>query len=1146
MRYIISIWILLFFGSLEAQWSANWYLGEDTVLNFNANPPVFDYPGYNKYRKGGMFWRSCISNCKGKVVFYAKSPFVFNQYGDSIGNYMRDPANFSASSSVFVPNYFNDSVYYHFYVQSYSRKGGLYYSTLNAYANNGSVLKANLKITDSTDPANLCIVKNDAEKIFWVIVSYDCYTLYCYKVDKNGVSTTPVLNKGVFNLSRNKLLGLTSNIYVNTYEMGMPISTIVSSNKGNKIVSTSIPDFVNNSQGNAFIYDFDKSTGKISNGKCILAITDLAVNYSSLGACFSTDDSLTYLSITPSSNSPFTGTKDYKILQYNIVKNNRKTIRTSTNSFDAVATLSLGGNGKIYGFAATAYDVNAGGRVSIIENPNKIGTACKIYRPLDFPKVYKIVPSPTDHLINIRSNLEYANCVDSLRITWQGDSSFNKMTCRFGDGDSTIINSPQNKPYKLTHYYKTEGKYACVFEGRTKDCNMPVWYTDTLDFKFAPQSVLKKPAISQTAFCKNSKIQFLDTIIHSSIYQINWGDDSMQSIGISTSPAAIGLKHIYLKPGKYNIQITLSNTWGCSKVYNYPLTIKFLPQPNIGIITSAERCANRTFLLRNDSASATDTLQINYAGKINRILSNQSVAIKLLFNTDSIYLKETNTYGCFTLDTIAMKVLQGVNAQFTTQKNAYCMQQTDTAKRLFADPKDTSVWEWENAIYLHQKNLVFKAMQIGNHVLKHSLVNPSGCRDTQQQSIVVNPLPDASIGGIKIPVCTKEILHLFANSTSDSFFWCVNQQLKRKASTYDFQPGDSGNYTIKLTVISNKGCIDSGKSSIQYLLSPLAKYTVNDSNICTGDVLQFTFTGKADSAIWHLNGKQNTGMNWNEKFTAAEGEYALNLIAQNANGCKDTTNGKIQVENYPVADFTYNVGCVGVPIVFTDKSTGKIITHFWQVANKNGGGIVFKDTFLLAGNYTAKETVSTAFSCSDSLTKTVKIYALPNPQIYYTGTEYNAPDQYQYLFEPRPDTFVKYLWNFGSAGSSSKAKNYIVFNQVDKAEKIHLEVTDKNNCTGLADTIIIIRGLTLYLFPNSFTPNGDGINDGFGIAGPEYVKTYKLWIFNRWGENVFYTEDPYEKWVPQNPIPGEYIYKAKVQDIYSRWKEAKGIVVLIR
>ena len=42
--------------------------------------------------------------------------------------------------------------------------------------------------------------------------------------------------------------------------------------------------------------------------------------------------------------------------------------------------------------------------------------------------------------------------------------------------------------------------------------------------------------------------------------------------------------------------------------------------------------------------------------------------------------------------------------------------------------------------------------------------------------------------------------------------------------------------------------------------------------------------------------------------------------------------------------------------------------------------------------------------------------------------------------------------------------------------------------------------------PNTFTPNGSGLNDGFIPIG--YRLDYsrlELWIFNRWGEEIYYT-----------------------------------------
>jgi len=227
-----------------------------------------------------------------------------------------------------------------------------------------------------------------------------------------------------------------------------------------------------------------------------------------------------------------------------------------------------------------------------------------------------------------------------------------------------------------------------------------------------------------------------------------------------------------------------------------------------------------------------------------------------------------------------------------------------------------------------------------------------------------------------------------------------------------------------------------------------------------------------------------------------------------------------------------------------DISTGNNMQWIWKILNKTKYGIAPTDTIGKAGNYSVKLRVNTSFGCTDSVTKMVVVYPNPTPNIYFTGTGFTPPDQYGYLFECKPDTFVFYKWQIGSAGNADKAKAYVYFSESGKSEHVYLEVTD--NCKGKTDSLVYIKGLTLYLFPNSFTPNSDGHNDGFGIAGPEYIKQYKLRIFNRWGEEVFFTQNPYELWKPQNPLPGLYVYKAAVQDIYSRWKEVDGVVYLLR
>jgi len=68
--------------------------------------------------------------------------------------------------------------------------------------------------------------------------------------------------------------------------------------------------------------------------------------------------------------------------------------------------------------------------------------------------------------------------------------------------------------------------------------------------------------------------------------------------------------------------------------------------------------------------------------------------------------------------------------------------------------------------------------------------------------------------------------------------------------------------------------------------------------------------------------------------------------------------------------------------------------------------------------------------------------------------------------------------------------------------------------------------------PKAFTPNGDDLNDFYGISNPFAIeKLISFEIFDRWGGRVFFTDNPTEKWdgafkgQPMNP--GVLLYRVR-------------------
>ncbi|GIV29453.1 MAG: hypothetical protein KatS3mg028_0519 [Bacteroidia bacterium] len=76
------------------------------------------------------------------------------------------------------------------------------------------------------------------------------------------------------------------------------------------------------------------------------------------------------------------------------------------------------------------------------------------------------------------------------------------------------------------------------------------------------------------------------------------------------------------------------------------------------------------------------------------------------------------------------------------------------------------------------------------------------------------------------------------------------------------------------------------------------------------------------------------------------------------------------------------------------------------------------------------------------------------------------------------------------------------------------------------------------------------VNDIFAPVNPKFLKSYELHVYNRWGEEIFSTTNPFEGWdgtyKNKQVQPGVYAYVAKYKNILNEEKVAKGNITLIR
>ncbi|PSK90401.1 gliding motility-associated C-terminal domain-containing protein [Taibaiella chishuiensis] len=118
------------------------------------------------------------------------------------------------------------------------------------------------------------------------------------------------------------------------------------------------------------------------------------------------------------------------------------------------------------------------------------------------------------------------------------------------------------------------------------------------------------------------------------------------------------------------------------------------------------------------------------------------------------------------------------------------------------------------------------------------------------------------------------------------------------------------------------------------------------------------------------------------------------------------------------------------------------------------------------------------------------------------------------------------------------------------SNEIMLVGTSENDCRDTVKTIVAASACCEIFVPNAFSPNGDGLNDGFGPESTGNFYNYHLFIYNRWGEKVFQCFKATDKWDgTQNGNPmetGTYFYQIKASCLEGSAISRKGDITLIR
>lgn len=373
---------------------------------------------------------------------------------------------------------------------------------------------------------------------------------------------------------------------------------------------------------------------------------------------------------------------------------------------------------------------------------------------------------------------------------------------------------------------------------------------------------------------------------------------------------------------------------------------------------------------------------------------------------------------------------------------------------------------------------------------------------------------------------------------------------------------DTGRYTV--TLITNPGysCGDTATLEVALFRALQFKIKAPDALCLSKHEALFTLEGSIPNDAdytWSFDGPATPSGSTlpapGKVVWADTGRFSVKLRIRTP-VCEGADSSRVIV--YPPLKVNFEIdklsSCVPAIVRINDSSLvspGAI--YLWDF----GDGTTSSEpspghVYNLPGIYTLKLRVNNTLGCRDSFYQAYPDYihvkprpiaalsadpaqnSILSPEIRFNDLSTESIDTWLYpgdgIMLEEADT----LYTYSDTGSY----------------KAFLVAVNDAGCYDTASFIVRINPVFAVYVPNTFTPDGDGINDTFGPRGEGFTD-FLFSIYSRWGEEIFSTRNPQQDWDGtasggKNMAPVDiYIYQIKLKGPDKVTRTIVGKVLLL-
>lgn len=260
------------------------------------------------------------------------------------------------------------------------------------------------------------------------------------------------------------------------------------------------------------------------------------------------------------------------------------------------------------------------------------------------------------------------------------------------------------------------------------------------------------------------------------------------------------------------------------------------------------------------------------------------------------------------------------------------------------------------------------------------------------------------------------------------------------------------------------------------------------------------------------------------------GKYFVKVIGKQFT-CIDSFIDSVRVLQRPTAkinNFPTSL-CDPAKVAFSNGSVSEYpASYIWETSD-SAVYVAYEPTHVFSpvGVYSVTLTLVRGAPCPDTSKTSIQTFTvnpIPRADFIYSPTLTSIFDPELFFENQASNDVIKWHYDFGD-GATSFYMNEKHRYQAPGTYTVGQTVTNQYNCSSFILKEVKILPEFRFWIPNTFTPDGNGLND---IFMPSTIGTleYQFHIFDRWGEKIFSTEDNLKGW------DGTYKGKLCQQDVY--------------